>query len=137
MSSIDIDAIDVGASSDNSSLDSSDSEVEVEVTQVVQQQQQQQRATATALRRRPFSSITGEGNEISRQGSMMCRSVVYWCVAADVLPLFVKCLVEILVGSKQLAWEVVLGEGRGWEMSPRRIVLLTTRRDRVQQCTAL
>ena len=43
MSSIDIDAIDVGASSDSSnSLDSSDSEVEVEVVQVVQQQQQQQ-----------------------------------------------------------------------------------------------
>ena len=43
MSSIDIaHAIDVGATSDSSSLDSSDSEVEVEVTQVVQQQQQQQ-----------------------------------------------------------------------------------------------
>ena len=42
MSSIDIDAIDVGASSDSSSLDNSDSEVEVEVTQIVQQQKQQQ-----------------------------------------------------------------------------------------------
>ena len=42
ISSIDIDAIDVGASSDSSCLDSSDSGVEVEVTQVVQQQQQQQ-----------------------------------------------------------------------------------------------
>ena len=42
MSSIDIDAIDVGASSDSSSLDSSDSKVGVKVTQVVQQQQQQQ-----------------------------------------------------------------------------------------------
>ena len=30
-------------------------------------------ATATALRRRSFSSITGEGNEISRQRSMVCR----------------------------------------------------------------
>ena len=39
------------------------------------------------------------------------------------------CLVKILVGSKQLAWGVVLGEGRGWGMSPRRIVLLTSKRD--------
>ena len=36
MSSVDNDAIDVGASSDSSRFDSSDSEVEVVVTQVVQ-----------------------------------------------------------------------------------------------------
>ena len=53
----------------------------------------------------------------------MCRFVLDWCAATDVLPLCVYVLYKILVGSRQLAWGLVLGEGRGWGMSPRRILL--------------
>ena len=78
MSSIDIGAVDVGASSE-SSWDGSDSELEVEVTQVVQQliatkQCNRNSATATALRRRPFSSTTGQLDKTSCQRKA-------WCVA--------------------------------------------------------
>ena len=95
MSSIDIvGAVDVGASSE-SSWDGSDSELEVEVTQVVQQliatkQCNRNSATATALRRRPFSSTTGQldKNFLSKK-SMVCRFVLYCCTAVGVFPLCV------------------------------------------------